>query len=280
LYIQDVWYITDSASLTAGIRHDHYSDVGGTTNPRIGLVWEFIKDTSVKLLYGSAFRAPSFTDLYQTNNPSFVGNKDIKPEKIKTYEAGIEHNFLTKYTARINYFYNVITDQIVTGDKPSATEAAALENRGGAEIDGIEAELLFDLGDEYFGYLNYSYQDPRDSDTDERLPDVPSHRANAGINLAPWKYLNANINVSWIGERPRAEDDTRDDLASSTLVDLTMIAKNFYKTLEIRGSVYNLFNEDYWDPSPYQADSANPIPVPNDYPGNERMFLVEARYTF
>ncbi len=51
IYLQDVWKVTKSASFTAGMRHDHYSDFGGTTNPRAGFVWEFIKDTSLKLLY-------------------------------------------------------------------------------------------------------------------------------------------------------------------------------------------------------------------------------------
>lgn len=274
IYMQDVWNISDEASLTAGIRYDHYSDFGGTTNPRAGFVWEFIKNTSLKLLYGSAFRAPTFTDLYQKNNPSYVGNPDVKPEKIKTYEAGIEHRFFEKYTARLNYFYNDIKNLIGQGEKPSPTEPGMQENKGGAEVDGIEAELLFDFGKEYYGSLNYSYQHPVDKETHHRLPDVPAHRANAAINLAPWKYLNANLGVSWVGKRYRDDRDTRDDLPDDTLVDLTLIAKNFFRTLEIRGSVYNIFDEDYHDPNPY------PGQVPNDYPANKRMFLVEARYTF
>ena len=274
LFVQDVWNIRDNISLTVGVRYDHYSDFGGTTNPRAGLVWEFMKDTSLKLLYGSAFRAPSFAELYHRNNPSLIGNPDLDPEKIKTYEVGLEHRFLEKYTARLNYFYNDITDIIVSGEKPSVLEPAVYENRDSAKINGIEAELLFDFGNDNYGYVNYAYQHPIDGETDERLPDVPSHRINAGLNIAPWKYLNANIGLSWIGERPRAEGDTRDDLSTMTLVDLTLIAKNFYKSLELRGSVYNLFDEHYLDPSPF------PGQVPNDFPTNERMFLLEVRYTF
>ncbi len=272
LYVQDVWDITDDISLTTGVRYDNYSDFGGTTNPRAGLVWNFIKNTSFKLLYGSAFRAPSFAELYHANNPSLVGNEDLKPEKIKTYEMGLEHRFLGKYMARLNYFYNDITDLIVSGVQP-APGPAVYENRDSAEIDGIEFELLADFGNDNYGFINYSFQDPRDGVTDERLADVPSHKANAVINLAPWQYLNTNVSFSWIGERPRTDGDTRDDVSSDILVDLTLIAKNFYRTLEIRGSVYNLFDEDYRDPSPS-------LKVPNDFPTNERMVMIEARYKF
>jgi outer membrane cobalamin receptor len=274
VYIQDIWNINENVSLTAGVRHDHYSDVGGTTNPRAGLVWEFMKDTSVKLLYGSAFRAPTFTDLYQTHNPSFVGDPDIKPEKIRTYEAGLERRFLENYTARLNYFHNDIKDLIGHNEDAPQPEVPKQENRGDAKVDGIEAELLFDFGHDNYGYVNYSYQHPVDRETGWRMPDVPSQRAHAGINFAVWKYLNTNISVSWIGKRYRDDRDTRDDLPDETLADLTLIAKNFYRTLEIRGSVYNLFDEYYLDPSPY------PGQVPNDYPTNKRMFLLEARYTF
>ncbi len=274
IYTQDVWNITDTASLTAGLRYDHYSDFNGTTNPRVGFVWEFTTGTSLKLLYGSAFRAPSFNELYYINNPVSVGNPDLKPEKIKTYEAGLEHRFLENYTLRLNYFYNDLEDLIALGEKPSGTEPATWENRGSAEVKGIEAELLFDFRDETYGYLNYSYQHPTNADTGERLPDVPSQRANAGINIALWKYLNANISANWTGKRFRADSDTREDLPADTLVNMTIIAKNFYKTLEIRGSVYNLFDESYLDPSPV------PVKIPHDYPANRRMFLVETRYTF
>ncbi|MEW6602104.1 MAG: TonB-dependent receptor [Nitrospirota bacterium] len=273
VFIQDVWNITDDISLTAGVRHDHYSDFGGTTNPRAGLVWEFRKDTYLKLLYGSAFRAPTFTDLYQTNNPSFVGDRDVKPEKIKTYEAGLEHRFLENYTARINYFHNDIRDLIGHNEDAASAEVPKQENRGDAKVDGVEAELLFDFGNNSYGYVNYSYHHPVDRETGWRLPDVPSQRGNAGANYAPWKYLNTNINLSWTGKRYRVDNDLRDDLPAETLVDLTLIAKNFYRTFEIRGSVYNLFDEYYTDPS-------LPGDVHNDFPTNRRTFLIEARYTF
>jgi iron complex outermembrane receptor protein len=274
LYIQDVWNILDNLSLTIGLRHDNYSDFGGTTNPRAGLVWELADDTSLKLLYGSAFRAPGFAELYHSNNPSLVGNPQIEPEEIETYEAGVEHHFLNKYALKFNYYYNKISELIVEGPKTSPIIAPQYVNQGEATVEGVEVELKAEWGNEMYGFINYSYADPRDDETDNKLPDVAEHRVNVGINVEPWKYLNGNVTVSWIGERTRADEDIRDDLSPSTLVDVTLIGKNFYKSLEIRGSVHNLFDENYRDPSPF------PGPVPNDHPTNERILMVEFRYTF
>lgn len=60
IYLQDTWDITNTLNLTLGARYDEYSDFGGTTSPRTGLTWAFLKNASLKLLYGEAFRAPSF----------------------------------------------------------------------------------------------------------------------------------------------------------------------------------------------------------------------------
>ncbi len=163
----------------------------------------------------------------------------MKPEKIDTYEVGFEYGFLENYTFRKSYFYNDIDELITLGPKPSATEPAPYINKGGVKIDGVETELVFDFAEENYGYISYTYQNPRDEETDERLADVPNWRAKIGVNVGLTKYLNASTHVSWTGERPRAEGDSRDDIPATALVDLTLIAKHFYKTLEIRGSVYN-----------------------------------------
>ena len=274
VYLQDIWDITKEASLTIGVRHDQYSDFGGTTNPRAGFVWEFIEGTSLKLLYGSAFRAPTFAELYYFSNPVWGGNPALKPEEIQTYEAGIEHRFLQKHTLKLNYFFNDIKDLIVFGTAPAGSSLRTYENSSNVEIQGIELELLSAFGNETYSYANYTYQDPKNSTTGARLPNVPLHRANAGVNFVPWKHLNTNINVSWTGKRSRAAGDTRNELPSKTLVDMTVIANKFHKNFELRGSLYNIFDEDYRDPTPY------PVKIPNDYPANRRMFIVEARYTF
>ena len=75
-FIEDIWDIRDNLRLTVGARYDDYSDFGDSLNPRAGLTWEFKKGYDLKLLYGSAFRAPSFVELYD----SLMGDPDLDPE--------------------------------------------------------------------------------------------------------------------------------------------------------------------------------------------------------
>ncbi len=275
VYLQNIWEITAYDSLTLGVRHDNYSDFGGTTNPRIGYVHEFRNGMIMKLLYGSAFRAPSFAQLYVINNPSVLGNPELNPEKINTYEMGLEYPLLKYCTLRLNYFHNDIEDLITIGPKPSLDDPAPYINvHGKTRVDGFESELDFYFGKGKYGYINYSYQYGKD-ENDKVLPFFAHWKANAGLNYPLFRYLNANLNVSWKGKRPRNKGDPRDDLSAMTLVDLTLIAKDFYKNFEIRGSVYNLFDKDYRDPS-----WSTKMTVPNDYPLNPRSFVAEVRYKF
>jgi len=270
-YLQDEWEIADGVNLTAGVRHDHYDDFGGTTNPRLGLVWSFLKDADLKLLYGQAFRSPSFRELYN-NNLSAIGNPNLQPEQIRTYEAALGYRLKTSHGISLTYFHNDI-DNLITTDTGSP---AHYLNMGGAEIEGIEVGISGAYSADAYWKLSYTWQDPRNADNDARLPNVPSQRAAFSVNYGVCKYLNAHTDILWTGERPRVSGDDRGDMPSYTTVDLTLIAKNFYKGVEIRGMIHNLFDTEYEDPDLSGAQKL----IPFDYPREGISALVELSYRF
>ncbi len=105
------------------------------------------------------------------------------------------------------------------------------------------------------------------------MPFAPIHKANLGVNVGFWKYANANLNTLISGPRPREDGDTRADLPSYALANLTFIGRNLIDNFEIRGSIFNLFDKSYDDPAPKNT-------VPTDYPQPERSFIIELRYQF
>jgi len=269
LYLQDEWNITKDLDLTVGVRHDHFTRFEGTTNPRFGLIWRFMEDAHLKLLFATAFRAPNFNELFFINNPLVIGNPNLDPEKINTYEVGIGYNFTEHIRGNINYFFNRIRDRI----QLDSQSPAEYQNMGGARIKGIEAELKADWGNDNYAYANYTFQDAEETKDRNRLAFVPVHKANFGVNIGFWKYANANMNTFISGPRPREDGDTRRDLPSYSLTNLTLIGKNFIDNFEIRGSVSNLFDKSYDDPAPKNT-------VPTDYPQAGRAFMVELRFQF
>jgi outer membrane receptor for ferrienterochelin and colicins len=91
LYAQDELGITSRLTLDAGVRYDHYSTFGGTTNPRLALIYRPASKTTLKLLYGDAFSA---RDVYQIS-PDFGSfyddNLKLRPEHIQSFEARVQH---------------------------------------------------------------------------------------------------------------------------------------------------------------------------------------------
>ena len=272
VYLQDTWDITDTLNLTLGVRHDQYSDFGGATSPRSGLTWAFMKNASLKVLYGEAFRAPNFIEMFTKNQPAILGNEDLDPEKIKTYEVGLSYQFNKHVTSSVNYFYNDIEDLIVLHSLPPPNQnTSQYENSGNSHVQGIEMETKVDIIKDNYIFMNYTFQDPRDNHGND-LPFVAQHYGNFGVNVHYWKYINTNLSTFVSGRRSREEGDDRDDLPAYALLNLSVIAKEFFKTMEVQGTVFNLLDKDYSDPGP--------ISIPDDFPRPGRTFFVGLSYQF
>ncbi len=77
-------------SLSGGLRHDENSQFGGkwTGDAAVGL--EVSEGVTLSLNYGTAFKAPSFNDLYWPATAFSAGNPSLAPELTETYEVGFD----------------------------------------------------------------------------------------------------------------------------------------------------------------------------------------------
>lgn len=273
IYLQDEWQVIENLNLTAGVRYDRYSDFGDTVNPRAGLVWSFLENADLKLLYGQAFRAPTFQELYNANNPIVLGNPNLKPEKIKTYEAALSYRFAQWLALTTNYFYSSINDLI---DWDHSMSPGLYTNIGKARTQGVELGLYGSYFGDLSWKLGYTYQDTRNEITGEKLPYVPVQRINGSVNYAMNRYLNLHTDVLWTGSRPRTAGDTRSESPSYTTVDLAVTAKNFIRNFEIQASIHNLFDERFHDPDTSGALRS----VPGDFPREGISAFLTATYKF
>ena len=72
-------------SLQANVRRDDNSQFGGKTTGSALWGWNFAKDLRITASWGTAFRAPTFNDLYY---PGF-SNPDLRPESSRNVEIGL-----------------------------------------------------------------------------------------------------------------------------------------------------------------------------------------------
>lgn len=274
VYGQDEWHFSPDWTLTVGLRHDDYSDFGSTTNPRAALVWDVAYDVTARLLYGTAFRAPSFTELYAVNNPVANGNARLLPEKTKSTEAAISWQLNPRVLLGVNVFHFQMDNIIQLVD-------FVYQNTGSLTGNGLECEASWSVNQKLQLSGNYSYQYARDAVTRHDSGNAPHHQVyvRADWRFTPGWALDTQINA--ISARTRVPGDTRPSLSGYQTVDLTLRSERDWKGWHAAVSVRNLFDADAREPSPFDASPTHPfISLPNDIPLPGRSFYVQATYTF
>jgi vitamin B12 transporter len=90
-FAQDEWTPVEHVYLTAGLRSDDFDTFGRATTGRVTAAW-LAKDSRWKLRgsYGTAFRSPSFLDLYG-QSAYYVGNPTLRPEQARGWDAGADY---------------------------------------------------------------------------------------------------------------------------------------------------------------------------------------------
>lgn len=272
-YIQDEWRLAPRWELTTGVRYDNYSDVGDTINPRLALVWASTDTLTTKLLYGEAFRAPAFFELYATDNPVALGNPSLAPESLRSAELGFDWRPDNRWLATLNLYRWRIEDYIDFVADPGQVTFTA---QNAAEIRGYgaEAELRQQISERLQWLANYSFQRSRDSRTEAPLGFVPTHKVYARLSWSFASRWQLTPQVTWVGERPRAAGDPREPLDGYTSIDLAL-RKGWREGLEVALIGRNLFNEDVREPSrgpgPGQAGPA----IEDDLPQQGRFVALE-----
>jgi outer membrane receptor for ferrienterochelin and colicins len=270
--LQDEWQIGANLDLISGVRYDNYSNFGDTINPRVALVWRASDALTTKLLYGSAFRAPSFGELGLQNTPGVVGNKNLAPETIDSYELGL--NFRPRHYLQTSF--NLFTYQAkdLIELRPS-TGGNQTSNARDQEGYGFEWGIKWKLNKQLRFNANLAWQRSHNSDTNNATADAPGRQfmLNSYWKLAPQWLISSQVN--WVGDRVRAASDLRDNIADYTLVNLVLKRRHLYKNLDITFGVRNAFDRDAREPS---STSGSFMPVADDFPLAGRSFWTEVRY--
>jgi iron complex outermembrane receptor protein len=149
-------------------RYDHYSDFGGTTNPKISADWVPIQSVSIHGTYAKSFQAPTLYALTPEINAGYVANlidptaatgktlallldgnnPNLKPETAKSFTFGVTYEpdalkglkldvsyFSIDFNNQINrlrlqgYFFNALQQAAVLGPLVERDPSLSLVNQ-------------------------------------------------------------------------------------------------------------------------------------------------------
>jgi len=238
-------------NFTGGIRYDYNSYYGNRLSPRIAVVNQPNDQLTFKLLYGTAFRAPTNLEIYQSP-PDFP----LQTEKIKTYEADAIYSFSKKIRLQLNLFRNELTDVIVIGN---LTGVNPNKNPGAEDINGIElaADMMF--GKNTTAFANFTFQDARGKNfvtlASGLIPGVAKFKGNAGLTFHVNDLFTLNVIENWVGKRRVPKTDPYGPVPGYFLTNLVVSTKElFNKGITASFDVRNLFNTKWLDPGFRTAD--------------------------
>ncbi|MBU1225250.1 MAG: TonB-dependent receptor [Gammaproteobacteria bacterium] len=245
VYVQDEISLSRSVRLNAGLRFDDYSTVGGTLNPRLGLIWNPVAATTLKLLYGTAFRAPNAYELYYAAAGTSKANPDLDPEEITTYEFVIEHQVLPNFRLTADAYFNRISNNINLITDP-VDGLQVFTNAGEVDARGIEleAERQWDGGTRL--RTSYAWQISSEHETGATLVNSPRHLAKFNFSAPVWgDILRAGAELQYASSRKTLAGGT---VGGHLLANLTLLSEKLTPGMTLSASIYNLFDKRYADP--------------------------------
>jgi iron complex outermembrane receptor protein len=252
IYLQDIWNLAPDWELTAGARYDHYSDFGGTLNPRLALVWQSSRRLTSKLMYGQAFRAPSYLELYALTSAT-TPNPDLTPERSNTWDLSFQ------YAAAKDFKLGLVLYQFKQTNLIALDGAGKYQNSGNRTSRGIELEAQWQAAKSLRLAGNLAHIEESDATFPRSVPRDKAYLRADWAFLPEWSW---NLQANLIGKRV--------GVSAYNLVDTTL-RYSADKNWDFAASIRNLFDADARE---YSAPLQDSLPLP------ERSFYLEARYAF
>lgn len=283
-----VWSVLPWLTVTGGARYDYHSVYGSKPSGRLAGVLELARNLHLKLLYGSAFKAPSPQLLYGSPLApgDITGNEKLKPSYVHTVESQLAYRPTRSLVLTSGVAYSYLVDQATFAQRGINQVALNISRVGSVSWD---SEARFDYRRRVAAYanvaLNHTVQSSRDQGYVATLssysnPAYPTLVANGGLSGdIPHAPLRTSAELSYVSARRSSTANTLDagamyELPSYTLIglDIRTVGLSLLPKREtlIRFGIRNLADTRY----------AAPGFAGVDYPQLGRTFYLMATQEF
>lgn len=254
-YLQDEieygkWFIVPA------IRYDHHSAYGSHTSPKIGVTYNATDHFRIKANYGDGFKAPSVSQLYydldmemgRGNWVHLTGNPNLKPEKSKSWDLGVEAEFGKGYGS-LTYFDNDVDNLIASIPKGKDSNGHKLhryENVNKARIKGLENTLGYRFNDTLEFKVTSTLLDAKDTSAGKDLTQrarlsqiyqlIYDDHKDTGWSAVLWNQLDYKFVTG------KAWESGESVKKSYSLTNFSLTRK-VNKDTRVYGSIQNIFDK-------------------------------------
>ena len=216
-------------SFVGNLRFDDNQAYGDDFNGSIAIGYQLLEDLSASASFGTAFRAPSFNDLFFP----FFGTPTLSPEESESVELALSGE-ISNTDWRLSAYHNSL-DNLIGVDPTSFTAA----NITKATLKGVEFEFETSIQN-WIIHGNLNYLDAKDDTTNEYLDDRAKFSTSFEIQRSLGKLgINADIQA----------ESGRHDLSGASLKGHAIagigLQYRFNRQVEISSRIDNLWDEKY-----------------------------------
>ena len=240
LYVQYLGDVGD-ISFQAGLRVDDNEAFDENTTGNLSVGYALTDKITLGVSYGTAFRAPTFNDLFfpETDFSGFIfsGNPELEPEESETIEFLARGAFLA-FDWSVSLYQtnadNLIVGSVFVEDLGINTSLNVNE----AEVQGAEATIGYEVAG-WRADAEITFTSAEDEATGERLPSQPERQAKVSVSK---KFGAFDTAISLVAQGDRISAGT--ELGGYGVVNLrTQYALT--ENLSISASIRNLFDNEY-----------------------------------
>jgi vitamin B12 transporter len=183
-------------------RYDDNSDFDGAMSGRLSLAYHFSDTTIVRANLGTGRKAPTFIERFGFFPGQFIGNPDLKPEKSKSIDLGIDQLlFDNAFELQLAVYYQNLEDEINGFVFDPDTFLFTAENIDGDSIrKGVEAAATFNVTENLSFGGSYTYTDSTQNDesgSDVRELRRPRH--SGSLNTS-YRFLDERAKLTVVAD--------------------------------------------------------------------------------
>ncbi|PRY66628.1 outer membrane receptor for ferrienterochelin and colicins [Vreelandella songnenensis] len=264
LFVEDEWMLTDSWSLTGGIRLDESDKYSSHLSPRLYSVWNMTPNWTLKGGISTGYRSPNIRETAPdwgqvSRGGNVYGNPDLKPETSLNKELALYYANEDGLSASLTVFHNDFDDKITriacpvaicdAGPNDFGSDPTYRVNVDEAVTRGVEVSLSAPLNGSLDLTGSYTFTDSEQKSGEyagSPLTQLPRHQVSASLDWQVSSRLSQWTKLTYRGEesQPVSGPSSNSTIAPSyTFVD-TGIGYQLNDNTQLKAGIYNVLDEE------------------------------------